>query len=139
MVYLLTWWYSVSGKLLIFVCLKFFFLQLLQDSLVDIKSQTELFSFYTLKILLHYCLAPIVKVRRICCWFAVLLWVMGLFFQMLLNTFSLYFCIIDPLYCALIWVYLFISLVLRVQSHNLVPKNYLFVCFCSARPFILFF
>lgn len=102
----------------------FIFLQLLQDSLVDIKSQTELFSFYTLKILfnIYYCLAPIVKVRRICCWFAVLLWVMGLFFQMLLNTFSLYFCIIVPLYCALIWVYLFISLLLRVQSHNLVLK-----------------
>ena len=76
-----------------------------------------------MKILFPYCLALLMKVRSLC-WFAVLLWVMCLSHTS--NIFPSYFCTIVPLYHALLWIYLFISLVLlRVQPLNLALKNYL--------------
>ena len=74
-----------------------------------------------MKILFPYCLALLMKVRSLC-WFAVLLWVMCLSHTS--NIFPSYFCTIVPLYHALLWIYLFISLVLlRVQPLNLALKN----------------
>ena len=76
-----------------------------------------------MKILLPYCLALHMKGISLC-WFAVFLWVMCLSHTS--NIFPFYFCTIVSLYCALIWIYLFITLVLlRVQPLNLVLKNYL--------------